>query len=132
MGAGCYHLNYKKNKAAWIDFEISEVFDSNYIIEDIGNIIKSIGYYQNDDLEFSNSLFKLKFEYTCYGDGLIIQLVPRYSELDYWTGNKNPLYCLAMANYDKAELKIWKALQKAGYKLNIATSGYTSMELGKL
>jgi hypothetical protein len=134
MGAGCYCTNYLKQKAAWIDFPNSdeEEFSREGMEDDIANVIKSIGYYHNDDLNFENGLFKLNFESTYYGDGLVIQLTPRYEEYSGYYGVKNPLYFLAMANFNKAESKIWKTLQKAGYKLRIATSGYTSTELSEI
>lgn len=134
MGAGCYHKNIKGEKAAWIDFPNDEIEENNTYIteEDITDIVKGIGYYHNNDLNFYNGLFDLKFEYKYYCDGLIIQLSPRYEEYSGYYGKKNPLYYLAMANFDKAERKIWKTLQSNGYTLNVATSGYTCVELTKI
>lgn len=133
MGAGTYFTNnFNREKAAWIDFEHNDdahEFDNETTIMELGEIMLSIGYKDTeDDNIFKNGLYKLTLEPKPMGDGIIFMLEPRHDEFDYY-GKKDSRYTLAAANFNKAENYIWKAVQKAGYKLRIATSGYTARDL---
>ena len=133
MGAGCrYTNNTTKELAYWIDLDIE--YDENDIvagqfqyddtIEDLSGIIEELGYHSVDSRNriFSNGLFKLELESTYYADGLVIQLNPKMDEWD-------KEYNLAISNLERGERKILRKLLKSGYKLRIATSGYTSTEV---
>jgi hypothetical protein len=52
-----------------------------------------------------------------------------HSEYGYYTGRIDPRYTLAKANLVRAERKVWKEMIKQGYKLFVATGGYTAEEL---
>lgn len=132
MGAGCFYTNSVNNtKAAWIDIDRPDDgedngvdYYSNLKIE-IHSILKAIGYSINSFENISNDLFEIKLKSTPYGDGIIIYIEPI-------NGCYQNIYNLAMANHHRAERRIWRALQKAGYKLNIATGGYTSKVLEEI
>jgi hypothetical protein len=130
MGQGTYFTNnFNHEKAAWIDFERNEdadEFANETTICDLGNIITELGYEElNDEYSFENGLYKLTLEPKPDDEGVIFMLMPRHNEFDYY-GKKDSRYTLAVANFVKAELHILKAVQKAGYKLRIAETGYTS------
>ena len=134
MGAGCLfrHKN-TKTKAAWID--ISEISPSDFDDKfwfDINDTLVKIGYEPSGDNKYANGLFEIKLEQNYYGDGYIIYIEPRYINDNYGRADKDKRYYLAMANHNKAEAKIWKALQDNGFDLYIATSGYTSTKIGKI
>jgi hypothetical protein len=139
MGAGCLfrHKN-TKTKAAWINIPYSneedniEGFDYKDTEDEIKNILTQIGYTIDSCDKIRNGLFEIKLEGTYYGDGIIIYIEPRYSQYDYYSGKLDSRYTLAMANHHRAENKIWKALQKECFELNIATGGYTSQKIGKI
>jgi hypothetical protein len=123
MGAGCYYTHpCNRELAAWIEIRDEEDEDAysvayDFLIDDIKGVLAEIGY---EDMR--NGLAKVELESTYYGDGLIIQLYPRMERYE-------SSYQLFLANFDRMQRKIWRALQKAGYALRIATSGYTSAEL---
>lgn len=139
MGAGCFYTHSNGQKAAWVD--IPEFLDEleqddwywtqrNYF-EGIANVLESIGYdVTRDDPwrpDITNGLIKVTLESTYYSDGVAIQLESRYE--DGYSVDDERLHRLAVANFDAMESKIHRALQKAGYSLRIATSGYTSTTL---
>lgn len=125
MGQGTYFTNnFNRAKAAWIDFDHEDT--EGFIICELGNIITELGYEElNDEYSFKNGLYKLTLEPKPDDEGVIFMLMPRHDEFDYY-GKKDSRYTLAVANFVKAELHILKAVQKAGYKLRIAETGYTS------
>jgi hypothetical protein len=137
MGAGCHYTNtLVGDKAAWIDYADSdEEMSADYIrettLEDIAQILMDIGYKQdhNHNNIFRNGLFKLTLESKYYGDGLIFMFDAAHSEYGYYTGRIDPRYTLAKANLVRAERKVWKEMIKQGYKLFVATGGYTAEEL---
>jgi hypothetical protein len=139
MGAGCLfrHKN-TKTKAAWINIPYSneedniEGFDYKDTEHEIKNILTQIGYTIDSCDKIRNGLFEIKLEGTYYGDGIIIYIEPRYEYDEWGRSHYDRRYHLAMANHAKAENKIWKALQKEGFELNIATGGYTSQIIGKI
>lgn len=134
MGAGTLYRHTNGELAAWIDFKSNDDDDDNdsdsfsesdtgLVFEDLENIILSLGYYDghNQRNVFYNGLFKLTLEEKHYGDGIIFMLAPRHDEYD-------KRYNLANANFLRSENKILRAVQKAGYTLRIATSGYTAKD----
>lgn len=132
MGAGCwYHHNCNKERAAWIDLypngketdsDEDDQDDYNFIFSDVANILIELGYNNQTKVNvFCNGLFEVHLESTYYGDGLIIRIEPF---IDY-----DQRYNLAMANHHRAEKRILRTLCKEGYKLRIATSGYTATDL---
>jgi hypothetical protein len=129
MGAGCYyHHNQTKTKAAWIELNLSEdEFESSndldFIMEDLEQILSDNGWEKKSsrsNCEYHNGLYELFLESTYYGEGLVIRIEPKDDKYTFG---------LAMANHSKSENKILRAIAKSGYKLRIATSGYTSTEL---
>lgn len=134
MGAGCYYThNCNKERAAWIDLNLSEDEfeahnDFDFIMEDLEQILSDNEWEKKSsrsNREYHNGLYELFLESTYYGDGLVIRIEPK---------DDNPWYNkytfgLAIANHHRSENKILRAIAKAGYKLKIATSGYTSTEL---
>ena len=123
MGAGCYYKHeypFDDNLAAWIELDnLSDVDSDQYsfIYQSITGIIVGLGY-EFDGEEFKNGLYKIELKSTYYGDGLIV----------YFKNRRDEYINLAIGNFDSSENKILKALHKNGYKLRIATSGYTSKE----
>lgn len=123
MGAGCYYKHeypFDDNLAAWIKLDDLNDADSDqysYTLQSIAYIIVGLGY-EFDGEEFKNGLYKIELKSTYYGDGLIVYFKNRY---DKYTN-------LAIHNFVLSENKVLKALHKNGYKLRIATSGYTSKE----
>lgn len=146
MGQGCYFTHgypFNQSKAAWVDIwamnkeeedeRNGEPYDSDdldTIYDNVGRIIESLGYlnvykyngYKGEDTGLTNNLFKIDLEWAPYNSGLIIKFSP----------NTEKYLNLAIHNFPKAELKVLRKLQKEGYKLRIATSGYTSTEVGQL
>jgi hypothetical protein len=131
MGAGCYYThNCNKERAAWVDLypngKDTDDDDADFEVQNtfgyIANILMDLGYNNQTKLNvFCNGLFEVHLEYTYYGDGLIIRLEPL---IDY-----DQRYNLAMANHHRAEKRILRTLCKEGFKLRIATSGYTATDL---
>ena len=135
MGAGTLYRHNNGELATWIDFQSndednnednSDSFSESYtgqVFEDLSDIILSLGYYDghNQRNVFYNGLFKLTLEEKHYGDGIIFMLEPRHDQYQ-------KEYNLANANFLKCENKILRAVQKAGYTLRIATSGYTAKD----
>lgn len=118
MGAGCYYRHeypFDNNLAAWIELKDSDQYSFEW--ELISDIIKECGYNYNENY-FYNQLYKIELKSTYYGDGIIV----------YFSNNSDPYINLAIHNFGFAENKVLKALYKNGYKLIIATSGYTSRE----
>jgi len=132
MGAGCYYTHVcNEEKAAWID--ISEISQSDW--DDvfwfkINDALVGINYEPCGNYKYRNGLFVIQFKQ--YDDNLVIYIEPRYIKDNYGYADKDKRYYLAMTNHNKAEAKIWKALQDYGFDLYIATGGYTSQKIGKL
>lgn len=135
MGAGCYYTHSEtKTRAAWIDLQPSqdanEDFEGNdyfdYVREDLENLLTGNGYEKaySEKCDFYNGLFDIFLESTYYGDGIVIRIEPRHDE---WNHGKR--YSLALANHHRTERKILKLIFESGYKLRIATSGYTAEDL---
>jgi hypothetical protein len=121
MGAGTLYQHKNGELASWVDFEDNDDSFNEFMIEDLGDIIQELGYCKkhNESNVFYNGLFELTLESKYYGDGIIFMLEPRYDEYD-------KRYNLACANFLRCETRILRAVQKAGYTLNIATSGYAA------
>lgn len=125
MGAGCYYRNKETGtKAFWIDLydddenghERELTFHDT--IQDIGNILEGQSTFEQiEDDHYISSLYELRLESTYYGHGLVFRMEPHE---DY--------YNLAMANHAKNYKFIAKLIHAAGYRLRIATSGWTSGE----
>jgi hypothetical protein len=137
MGHGCYYTNnITKTKAFWIDVDPyyedeetgEEMFDDYAWDDEVGNLtyeLEKIGYTQDSDYEFHNGLFNVVLE-SGHGHEIIIRLEPRGEEQYYIEDIR--VYNLALANHCRSYRKIGKHLLSLGYKLRIATSGYTSTE----
>jgi hypothetical protein len=128
MSAGCYYTHESTGtKAAWIDLTLHEPengIESDFlgsIFQDLEHILESNGWDKRNSQEYSNGLYRLFLDFTHQGDGLIIRIEPK----DYDGYNT---YEMALANHHRSENKILRAISKAGYKLRIATGGYTSAE----
>lgn len=123
MGAGCYYKHeypFDGNLAAWIELDDLNDADSDeysYILQSIADIIIGLGY-EFDGEEFKNGLYKIELKSTYYGDGLIV----------YFKNRRDEYINLAIRNFSSSENKVLKTLHKNGYKLRIATSGYTCKE----
>lgn len=118
MGAGCYYKHdypFDGNLAVWI--EMDEVDQYSSLFEEIAEIIKNCGYNRNNDY-FYNKLYKIELKSTYYGEGLIV----------YFKNQSDQYINLAIKNFKYAENKVLKALHKAGFKLRVATGGYTAKE----
>jgi hypothetical protein len=126
MGAGTYYTHpCNGERAAWVNIgqgEDDDVFidEHEFVLQDITNILADAGYGN-----MRNGLAMVDLVSTYDGDGLIIQISPRVEEYE-------SSYNLFTANFDRMQQKIWRSLQKAGYSLRIATSGYTSQILEKI
>jgi hypothetical protein len=124
MGAGTFYThNFDGSKAAWINYpDGADSYEIAQINEDLVNVLKKLGYKpkSNNNHEdcFRNGLFTVKLEGKYHGDGVVINFQ-----------KDSPYPALAQRNFIGAENKILKAIQKAGYQLHIATSGYTSEKL---
>lgn len=79
-------------------------------------------YYDSKYKTLENGLYTIKLEPTYYGDGLVFNF-------DFKDDSQQNLVNLAEANYNKAWNKMVKVLKDHGFRLRIATSGYTSGEL---
>jgi len=135
MGHGCYYTNkITRTKAFWIDINPyyedeetgEEIFDEHAWSDEVGNIkyeLEKIGYTQDSTYEFHNGLFNLILE-SGHGNEIIIRLEPKGEE-QYYTEDIR-IHNLALANHSRSYSKIGKHLLSQGYKLRIASSGYTS------
>ena len=127
MGAGTLYRHTNDELAVWIDFESNgdsfDEFAKKQVFEELSELIRNLGYYQdhNQPNIFFNGLFKLTLESKYHGDGIVFMLEPRHDEY-------SKEYNLANASFQRSENKILRAVQKAGYTLRIATSGYTSKD----
>ena len=120
MGAGCYYKHeypFNDNLAAWIELDELDSDQYSFIYQSITGIIVGLGY-EFDGEEFKNGLYKIELKSTYYGDGLIV----------YFKNRRDEYINLAIGNFDSSENKILKALHKNGYKLRVATGGYSSKE----
>ena len=122
MGAGCYYTHKDGTKAFWITFEYEDEMDLEFFFEfemaNIETVIEELGYLKKDDRTFVNGLFTLTIESLYYGDGIVFYLEPNEDH-----------YNLAVHNHTACYDKLKKALIEEGFKLRIATSGYTSTVL---
>jgi hypothetical protein len=120
MGAGCYYKHeypFNDNLAAWIELDELDSDQYSFIYQSITGIIVGLGY-EFDGEEFKNGLYKIELKSTYYGDGLIV----------YFKNRRDEYINLAIRNFDSSENKVLKALHKNGYKLRVATGGYSSKE----
>lgn len=120
MGAGCYYKHeypFNDNLAAWIELDELDSDQYSFIYQSITGIIVGLGY-EFDGEEFKNGLYKIELKSTYYGDGLIV----------YFKNRRDEYINLAIGNFDSSENKVLKALHKNGYKLRVATGGYSSKE----
>ena len=137
MGHGCYYTNKETgSRAFWIDLDYSEQIDeetgldyANFAFGDtilnLGYELQDIGYEQMGEYEFCNGLYYLILE-SGYGGKVVIRLEPKGSDRYYYDDIR--IYNLAMANHERCYARIGRELLKIGYKLRIASSGYTSTE----
>ena len=126
MGAGTLYRHNNGELATWIDFQSNgdsfDEFANEQVFEELSDIIQSLGYYEGSGPNvFVNGLFRLTLESKYNGDGIIFYLEPRHTVYEME-------YNLANANFLRSENKILCAVQKAGYTLRIATSGYTAKD----
>ena len=133
MGAGCYYThNFKPNGesklAYWINTPEEYAGDYQSFVSQLRSKLIKLGYsIESNRGEFwaENGLYRVKFVPKYYGDGYIIDISPSFSQFCPYSGDFNPKWNLAVANFDRAERKIAKYLNKF-YKLYYATSGYTA------
>jgi hypothetical protein len=134
MGAGCYYTHKETGtKAFWIDLDNLE-YDENdsdqyednfwFEVENIKTQIHSLNYEIDrfDRLKLYNGLAEVKLESTYYGDGIVVLLEPNQYQ-------DSALFNLFLANHNRMYNRIKRKLLQAGYKLRIATGGFTSMEV---
>ena len=137
MGHGCYYTNNEtKSRAFWIDlsyyYEDEETKEDTYdaflwddTISNLKYELESIGYTQKDEYNFYNGLFNLVLE-SGYGGEVVFRLEPL--NINCYYSEDVRIYNLALGNHSKCYNKLAKELVKVGYKLRIATSGYTSTD----
>ena len=136
MGTGCYYTNKETGtKAFWIDVNpyyedengeeqfFEDIWDDTVL--ELEYEFKKLGYQKYDSYLFYNGLFNLELE-SGYGNEIVIRLEPRETNRYYLEDVR--LHNLAIANHDRCYDRIAKHLDKLGYPLRIATSGYTSSE----
>lgn len=142
MGAGCYYTHKcNKEKAYWVEIpknsggepEEYDDFQTENLLDDLEDSILSLGYSKEDSKRslrrFENGLFIVDLKSTYYGDGVIIEINPRFDYSNWGDGVEySRYYHLAMANHSRAERRIAKAINKY-YSLFYATSGYTAAEI---
>ncbi len=133
MGAGCYYTHKStRTRAAWIDLtphESENGLESGFLdslFGDLEYILKSNGWVKRNCQEYYNGLYRLFLEFTYEGNGLVIRIEPK--DCEGYGYNRHNTYQMALANHHRSENKILRAISKAGYKLRIATSGYTGTE----
>lgn len=125
MGAGCHYTHKcNKQKASWVTIirdedELEDQYNWTNTISEIGDIMESLGYVKESQYIFVNKMTRVKLESNYNGDGIIIYIEENCYD---W----NPMYNLFLANFDKIENKILRKLSRAGFEINIATSGFTS------
>jgi hypothetical protein len=134
MGAGCYYTHKETGtKAFWIDLDNleydendSDQYEDNFWleVENIKTQIHSLNYEIDrfDRLKLYNGLAEVKLESTYYGDGIVVLLEPNQYQ-------DSALFNLFLANHNRMYNRIKRKLLQAGYKLRIATGGFTSMEV---
>ena len=138
MGAGCYytHNNFdgERKRAFWIELDLyfedeetgEEVYDDNLWDDTVDNLkytFEDLGYEFVDTYKFENGLYTLELE-SGYMNEIVVKLEPKGEERCY--SDEQRIYNLAVANHDRCYDKLIRALKKEGYKLRMATSGYTS------
>jgi hypothetical protein len=137
MGAGCYYTNkyYDKDnheqyvKAVWLEVDPEDNSDYEFGLYTLFNDLKSLlNVIYSDDNEILTSLYKIHFEPTYYGDGIIIKQTCLLNDADYLEPNEIKLRNLANYNFEKNYYSMINKLCKLGYKFRIATSPYTSGE----
>jgi hypothetical protein len=139
MGAGCYYTNkyYDKDnheqyvKAVWLDIDPEDEYDYSDQMSNLFHDLKSIlnvVYSDDKDYEIQTLLYKISFESTYYGDGIIIKQTCLLNDADYLEPNEIKLRNLANYNFEKNYYSMINKLCKLGYKFRIATSNYTSGE----
>lgn len=146
MGAGCYYTNdyyfndkVERIRACWLEVsyldkeeylayadhqEVFETYDEylqyNTEYEDTLELLKEyIVSNTTYDKDLENKLYKLSFESTYNGDGIVIKQ-------GIWCASQ--LEGLAAYNFERCYYALCNKLVKAGFKLRIATSSYTSGE----
>jgi hypothetical protein len=139
MGAGCYYTNkyYDKDnheqyiKAVWLDIDPED--DSDYefgsytLFSDL-KLVLNVIYSDTKDQEILTPMYRIWFESTYYGDGIIIKQNCLLNDADYLEPNEIKLRNIANYNFEKNYYSMINKLCKLGYKFRIATSGYTSGE----
>lgn len=118
MGAGCMYKHSNGELACWIEIDPEDEFDYSDTLSQIGWELEKLGYYKEDSNIFKNKFFTVELKSTYYGDGILILLEAR-----------ERYYSLAVANFNRCENRILKQLDKCGFVLKIATSGYTSQRV---
>ena len=137
MGAGCYYTNeyYDKNnkkqsvKAVWLEIDPEDEYDYQYSVDDLHiELQKILNHIYLDNQDIYTNLYRVWFESTYYGDGVIIKQETRYIDEHYLEPDEKKLQALANCNFEKNYYSMINKLCKFGYKFRIATSGYTSGE----
>lgn len=139
MGAGCYYTNryYDKDnyeqyiKAVWLDIDPED--DSDYefgsytLFSDL-KVILNVSCYNDSDQTIETPMYKIWFESTYYGDGIIIKQELKFNNNYNLDPYEQKLKNIANYNFKKNYYSMINKLCKLGYKFRIATSGYTSGE----
>ena len=134
MGAGCYytHNTIPNAKAFWIEVSSEhedELFHEDYADEKnyIKDCLRELGYCDKHSKNLENGLYEIVFDSTYYGESIIVMLESKFERREYV--DETRLHNLAVANHKKSYRKIQKHLMKMGFKLRMASSGYTSYEI---
>ena len=134
MGAGCYytHNTIPNAKAFWVNVESEHednLFHEDYQDEkdNIKDCLRELGYCDKHSTNLENGLYEIVFDSSYYGESIIVMLESKH-EGSYYP-DVIRLHNLAVANHNKSYLKIQKHLIGKGFKLRMASSGYTSYQI---
>lgn len=132
MGHGCYYTHeHNGERAFWVDIGFTE---EEYELENeflnIKYELKSLGYDDTGDpYIMANGLGLVKLVWTYDSTGIVIKLEPHFDDQYYMEAEDYRKYNLFISNKDRMYDRIKRHLLKSGYKLRIATSGYTSTQI---
>jgi hypothetical protein len=129
MGAGCRYTHKNGSLAYWLDVpkdtddDEPNEFYWEWFIEEVKCELEELGYFCESQYAFSNGLYNLRLETTYHGDGLLIYIDEKGEDgYDYADTRINNL---ARANFDRAECKIIRTLNKR-WAVCVASSSYTA------
>lgn len=126
MGAGCYYTSrIDQERTFWV--EIAEEDEEDYsgfewedTLQNILDVLEGIGYScSGRQRRATNGFFDISLESTYHGEGIVL-------DFDVLGGLDASTEALARATYAKSWRKVARNLMKWGFKLRIATSGYTA------